>query len=77
MSEELKPCPFCGREVKLTNIDPNDTYYMIECQNEDCNAATCFGEVGKEQIKKRWNRRGATVNDRYLFKTQSRTVDSK
>lgn len=57
MSEELKPCPFCGSEVKLTNIDPNDTYYMIECQNENCNSATCFGEAGKEEIMMMWNRR--------------------
>lgn len=57
MSEELKKCPFCGGEVRLTNIDPNDDYYMMECQNENCNAATCFGEVDKEGIKERWNRR--------------------
>lgn len=57
MNEELKPCPFCGSEVKLTNIDPNDAYYMVECQNEKCSAATCFGEVGREKIKTRWNER--------------------
>lgn len=59
MSEKLKKCPFCGSEVKLTNIDPNDEYYMIECRNENCNSATCFGEVNEEEIKKRWNGRVA------------------
>lgn len=55
--KELKPCPFCGGKVKIINIDPNDAYYMVQCRNKNCNAATCFGEINKEEIKTMWNRR--------------------
>ena len=31
MSEELRPCPFCGKEP---HIDAN--YHLFSCQNKDC-----------------------------------------
>ena len=67
MSEELKPCPFCGRNVKIENIgdtDSNEKIYMIFC---DCGASVTFagsdeGEEGSYDLNKKesiaaWNRR--------------------
>lgn len=61
MNKELKPCPFCGGEVKFENIGDVDgtNYYMICCKNEDCAASACFGDLSekKASAKKAWNRR--------------------
>ena len=69
MSEiKLKNCPFCGSEVELKDIgeDNNDHYYMAECQNSNCNSATCFDEGTKEDFIKLWNKRSAIINNGVL-----------
>lgn len=60
MSEiKLLPCPFCNSEVKMMDIGEgeHDHYYMIQCQNPNCDGATCYGENSKEEVAKRWNTR--------------------
>ena len=56
---KLKPCPFCGSEVYIEDlgVEKGDHYYMIQCTNEDCDAATCFGEKNKKDFIKAWNTR--------------------
>jgi len=54
MTEKLKPCPFCGGEVKKF-IAPIRQTVMFEC--EKCGADVCF--YGKEYDPKAtqaWNR---------------------
>ena len=51
MSDELKPCPFCGS--KSINIKGNKKRYAI-CYI--CAARTKNGDTTKEAIK-RWNER--------------------
>lgn len=60
MSEiKLKPCPFCGGEVYIEDlgVEKGDHYYMLQCTNEDCDAATSFGEKNKKDFIKAWNTR--------------------
>ena len=61
MSEiKLKPCPFCGAKVAIDDISTEDEdYFMIQCQNEECGAAACFGDESetKEGAARAWNRR--------------------
>lgn len=59
MKNKLKPCPFCGSKVEIIDlgIDKDDHYYMMQCSNEKCNSATCFGEVSKKEFIMLWNRR--------------------
>lgn len=42
----LKPCPFCGAEVKIINGLYNVTYFM--CTHKECRAIVSFG--GDKQI---------------------------
>lgn len=58
-TKKLNRCPFCGSRVKIDNIAENndDEYYMVQCENEDCGASSCFGEGTKKEIIERWNRR--------------------
>ena len=52
MSEELKPCPFCGGNAILAEINGTDDYYVV-C--EVCCACTDF--YPKEKAIKAWNSR--------------------
>lgn len=49
MSEELKPCPFCGGEAVIFKY-----YWQVRC--EECMAETSIFETREEAIKA-WNRR--------------------
>lgn len=60
--EKLKECPFCGGDVELIDIDPNDHYFMIQCKNGQCCSATCFGEITKEEVIDHWDKRVSIEN---------------
>jgi Lar family restriction alleviation protein len=66
MTEELKPCPFCGRKVTLIERDQSEGYrYLIRCENcegdfenpQKVVADFCFCSDDKEAIIKKWNTR--------------------
>lgn len=51
MSEELKPCPFCGgKNMRIWNTSRS----WVSC--DDCLANTAYGTTKEESIKI-WNRR--------------------
>lgn len=58
---KLKACPFCGsQQVSIEDISTEDeTYFMIQCENEECYAAACFGDESETQegAARAWNRR--------------------
>lgn len=64
----LKPCPFCGGEVKIIGIeDCGDyshgafkRYFTPECQNENCIAycLDCYFETREEAVEA-WNHRAS------------------
>lgn len=58
MSEELKPCPFCGGEA---NLHKSDEFWYVAC-NECVNQTTHFYN-GKDIVIQRWN----TRNDRAVI----------
>jgi len=60
MSEQLKPCPFCGGEASLVRNDPEvkgDLFDVV------CRSTGCFLQYGAEwclpkaEVVKRWNAR--------------------
>ena len=61
----LKPCPFCGGEAHMLEV--NETY-NVYCDNEDCCARpgtyVCFTEA--EAIEA-WNTRAAYETDDYFY----------
>ena len=56
MSEELKPCPFCGGEVTRT---VEKSYRYVSCENYDCFAVVEAGALSgsEEEAIKMWNTR--------------------
>jgi Lar family restriction alleviation protein len=57
--KELKPCPFCGGEAELVDIQAFawcDTYYFVCCTNPDCEERTPRCECKSDAILA-WNRR--------------------
>lgn len=68
ITNELKPCPFCGCNKILTagtkNENNGNIVYKAFCTNTDCMAAVhfCLGGKNKanesrEGVVKKWNRR--------------------
>jgi hypothetical protein len=62
LDEELRPCPFCGREPDTENAHAKGT--DIYCAFEDCGGARIFVSVDEtqrhgEEAVARWNRRSA------------------
>ena len=52
MTENLKPCPFCGGESEIHQA--YDGMYQVECAN--CFARSAFAR-DKKSVIDRWNRR--------------------
>ncbi len=40
MSEELKPCPFCGKKAIIKATTKTDVGFTIWCECSSCNAKT-------------------------------------
>lgn len=62
MSEELKPCPFCGGAVKMARHKGSDEtgerwdYLSVECRSKDHNVICDSGDTA-EEVAAAWNRR--------------------
>ena len=56
MSEELKPCPFCGENAELRGGEGVASW--IICNNKKCRATQGL-ELSGENAVKMWNRRPA------------------
>lgn len=68
MSNELKPCPFCGGEAKKhvnNQLNGIEAIWYIQCQNSDCRARmhkhiSGYDPKQKELLSEfceQWNRR--------------------
>lgn len=55
---ELKPCPFCGNKVRITQNDRG--LLFVRCA--ECNMTLMFGDVdvqkNEQAVARMWNRRG-------------------
>jgi Lar family restriction alleviation protein len=52
---ELKPCPFCGGEARIIDLeDPEYKYYQIRCSKCMCKTES---HLGMEEAIAVWNRR--------------------
>lgn len=81
MSDKLKPCPFCGGEVKLvTDFSQNkDHVYCFECT--ECGALVYMDDlIDKDKSIEAWNTRHnpwytgtPTEEGWYLFKFKDKT----
>ena len=59
MSEELKPCPFCGGRagIKITQHVPRGYDYTPQCKNPHCCGRLYKKFEDRETAIKMWNRR--------------------
>lgn len=55
--EQLKPCPFCGKDAKM--IKDEAGIYKIFCTGFNCDAQMGWS-INKQSLANEWNRR---VND--------------
>ncbi len=56
--EQLKPCPFCGKKVKLY-VCANGKGYNASCRNTECRILVITEAfVSPEETIKVWNKRG-------------------
>ena len=73
MSEELKPCPFCGSEAEMLNYSENE--WLVRCPACD-GMVERWRETEAEAIEQ-WNRRANDCLDRILGETPEKGVASK
>jgi len=68
-NEELKPCPFCGRNTRLVQVESagggGRFIWIIECRDDDCEAGF-EGHARKCDAIKAWNRRTEANPWRYV-----------
>ena len=60
MSEELKPCPFCGSEAETLSKGSN--FIIVGCRYLSCQVrptVTCYESIGDKYNFYAWNKRFA------------------
>jgi hypothetical protein len=65
MTDQLKPCPFCGSSVEIFNYDIGDgDFNDIRCTNADCFlgvgsgwAVSVSASFEMDELIRRWNNR--------------------
>lgn len=83
MTEELKPCPFCGGEAELdwgsaTDIG-GDLYQSgwVSCKNADCGASIDIDSINDNNnsidLANKWNQRTSTIG---TLKVELSTTDT-
>lgn len=55
MSEELRPCPFCGGEAEIVRNSSGS--YFARCTNRQCAAKTRLYHENENGARQAWNRR--------------------
>lgn len=67
---DLKSCPFCGSEAKITDTEP----YAVECANEGCQIdGPCHGN--KAEAIAAWNRRASPAPSSDLVERLRNAMD--
>lgn len=64
MSEELKPCPFCGEEARI-RVEPctKGVVFFAECGNRFCNVHPKVCACTPDVAAKIWNHRAEVKGD--------------
>ena len=57
MTEELKPCPFCGSQPWSYDDANHSTAWEVECGNTTCSAQPSVWKTTKAEAISAWNRR--------------------
>ena len=60
MSEELKPCPFCGASARVELRQDDNYNYTVQviCNGCGCQTSIFFGDYSSRQLSiEAWNRR--------------------
>lgn len=62
MSDELKPCPFCGGEADVRYFAHDDSECTVMCSNPNCRASVSARSCGSmttayNRARELWNRR--------------------
>lgn len=73
MSEELKPCPFCGSNPIFLDVGENKPLYEITCL--ECDGAQLLGS-NKDELVKEWNTRPIEEELRRQLSKISQPIDT-
>ena len=59
MSEELKPCPFCGEKPTFGWSEDSEGFgtYGIHCENPDCYPCPGLSFQNAKEAREYWNKR--------------------
>lgn len=70
MSEELKPCPWCGGQAALTNVRMSDHTFRVGCYNDSCGVRPATDYYGSREqpssaneVIAAWNSRSTDTSE--------------
>lgn len=61
---ELKPCPFCGGDAELKDLERQFDRWECSCNNPDCDAIVATYGSTPEEAAEKWNRRAGDEPNR-------------
>lgn len=82
MSDELKPCPFCGRKPSVFPRDPKkegDSWTKIICPRDRCaqvEVLVCSERGHYKAAAKRWNTRAALTPPEGFVLVEKKHLDN-
>lgn len=57
--QDLAPCPFCGGPAQICQVS---AFFIVECDNAECDVNPDVTHVLKHVAIERWNRRGSSTS---------------
>lgn len=55
MTDDLKSCPFCGRDAECLHIYAGEE--IVRCENEGCHVRPCLASDDMDTSMALWNQR--------------------
>jgi len=75
ITDELKPCPFCGGESFIRADESHSTAFFVGCSDWDCFGNMMWDETEAE-ARRKWNTRAESAEVTAIREQNARMVEA-